>query len=650
VSVSVIISNFNGARWLSRLLESLEAQQGVTLEVIVVDRHSSDESAEILARHSALKILHEAPQSGLVAGYHAGVVAAGYEHLFFCNEDMWFSADCLARLEREIDLERRIACADPWQWSYDGAKLIHAAPQIAQRWNRGAPHPWRPFEENHSLRCGQIVACACAGAVLIHRCAYEDVGGWDTSFFLDQEDTDLAIRLWQRDWLTVTVPEAKVFHAVGGSNPKRLPGRNRTVARRRYIYGLSNQFAVVWKLFSMRHCLLPLIPWSETLAKDLIRLRWRRAGWDIRALLVSLARLPQIFRFRRSNRVFNRERAGELFFYDSRFQLGSTMEPMKLSSEDAANSEAIDLSIALVTRNRPQWLAQCLASWRAQEVQPFEIVISDDSDESFRPEIRRIAARYDCRWIAGPRRGLYANRNNAFRAARGTHVMSADDDHTHPRDFVRSVVQTIAMHSATVWTFSERPADDSDRPLEVPGELRSNGTVGPAENPDRSAAVACGSTVYPKKVFDSGLCCDESYRFGALWYLWGHELRRAGFRIRHSAGTFVWHHAASSRERLGDFVWTAGQQECGVYVQATHALWISRRPIAILRVLCRALRLVAMGELSPGHDRKIRLSVHRTARAFKRAVFAGSFLHRSARAEPETGSRPGAPAEAYQRG
>src|SRR5262249_29799723 len=116
----------------------------------------------------------------------------------------------------------------------------------------------------------------------------------------------------------------------------------------------------------------------------------------------------------------------------------------------------------MVTRNRPQWLRQALESWRAQDLQPFEIVISDDSDDSITDEIKSIAEESNCRWIAGPRRGLYANRNHAFRACGGTHVMSADDDHTHPRGFVRNVIEEIRSDPGAVWTVSERPAHQED--------------------------------------------------------------------------------------------------------------------------------------------------------------------------------------------
>src|SRR5205823_12784174 len=103
----------------------------------------------------------------------------------------------------------------------------------------------------------------------------------------------------------------------------------------------------------------------------------------------------------------------------------------------------VRLSIALVTRNRPTWLRRSLASWRAQDIQPFEIIVSDDSDEASQLAARQTAEEFGARWIAGPRRGLYANRNHAFRAAAGTHIMSADDDHTHPDGFVKTILSVI---------------------------------------------------------------------------------------------------------------------------------------------------------------------------------------------------------------
>jgi|SRR6516162_1122458 glycosyltransferase involved in cell wall biosynthesis len=76
-------------------------------------------------------------------------------------------------------------------------------------------------------------------------------------------------------------------------------------------------------------------------------------------------------------------------------------------------SRSISLSVALITRNRPGSLERAIASLRAQDEQPFEIVVSDDFDEEFTSEIETIAQKFGHRYVREPRRGLYANRNSA---------------------------------------------------------------------------------------------------------------------------------------------------------------------------------------------------------------------------------------------
>jgi GT2 family glycosyltransferase len=280
-----------------------------------------------LEQNSDVKVLKEAPESGLVAGYAAGVPHANYEHLFFCNEDVWLAADCLRLLEQQIDLVQKVACADPWQCSYDGAEIVHTGPQVHRGWSHRSPHPRYMLSQNKSIPCGHVVAQASAGAMMIHKFAYNDVGGWDRTFFLDHEDTELAIRLWQRDWLTVVVPEAKVYHAIGASNDKIIPGRRLPVSKMRYVGSSSNQLVVAWKLFSASYWTLPLLGWGENLGRNLLKGRWRLAGLDFLALKSALSRITSIARFRRQNRRQIRLRPGERFFLEPRFQFGALFRP-----------------------------------------------------------------------------------------------------------------------------------------------------------------------------------------------------------------------------------------------------------------------------------------------------------------------------------
>lgn len=321
MNISVIATNLNGARFLPRLLESLKNQEGVTPEIIVVDRESVDDSLDILRGFPEVKVLSETPRTGLVTGYCVGLQAATSDLVFFCNEDMWLDRHCLQRLAAEISLERRIGAVDPWQWTYDEKLLIHAGTRfVGSGWDPNSPHPRRGVNFTVPLLHRDVVPFPCAGAFLIHREVYNDIGGWDTSFFLNQEDIDLFVRAWQKKWQCVTVPSAKVYHAVGASKGQ-FRGGGSDVAERCYIGNRSNIAVVGLKYFS-----LPALMWSVAglfapLIVHLVKFRWKEFRLDVKTLILTLRRFGQVWRFRRATRIVRRSSPGEKFFRIPEFSL-----------------------------------------------------------------------------------------------------------------------------------------------------------------------------------------------------------------------------------------------------------------------------------------------------------------------------------------
>jgi GT2 family glycosyltransferase len=320
--ISVVVSNMNGARYLPRLLDTLSAQVGVETEIIVVDRHSGDESMDILARYPAVRVLHEPPESGLVAGYAVGAREAGNQLLFFCNEDLYLDDSCLRELASRIDLSKRIAGADPWEWSYEGERWLHGATLFRRSpWHIYSPFPFRMFDGAVPVPDGTPVSFGCAGATMVHADVYHELGGWDTSFFLDYEDMDFFLRAWQRDWMCVSVPSARVFHAVGASNQQVVGPREQLVSRRRYISHRSNVVVLAFKYFSPAAAMLGVLNWAASLLVNLLLLRWRTIWLDLLVLGDVARRLPAVMEFRRRNRRWNRAKPGEKYFLDPRFSV-----------------------------------------------------------------------------------------------------------------------------------------------------------------------------------------------------------------------------------------------------------------------------------------------------------------------------------------
>jgi glycosyltransferase involved in cell wall biosynthesis len=280
----------------------------------------------------------------------------------------------------------------------------------------------------------------------------------------------------------------------------------------------------------------------------------------------------------------------------------------------------ISVSVALVTRNRSRSLERCLESWRRQTVAPDEIVVSDDSDAAAAAETEAVARRYGCRYTRGPRRGLYANRNHASLACGGTHIVSADDDHTHPVDYVAVIRDLIAVDPHRVWIFSERLPGDSSSPLTCPPELHRSGFGCTPADPSRCAAIADGATVYPRQIFESGLRYDETYPFGGLWYLWGKLLSRQGWHISFSDRTFVWHHfwpdhTTTDEGRLENRSQLRQQLLATTYVQFVGALWLDRSPLQFAWAAAYGLRRLLIPDSIVHFRVRTRLSVAGVVRA-----------------------------------
>jgi len=202
------------------------------------------------------------------------------------------------------------------------------------------------------------------------------------------------------------------------------------------------------------------------------------------------------------------------------------------------------LSIAIVTRNRPESLKRALESLSQQDSKPFEIVISDDSNSNLAiEENKKLAELYNCRYIQGPQKGLYANRNFAARNCLGTHFRSMDDDHEFPENHIALCLEAIETHKEAIWTIGEYCPPDPNRsiPAPIPGQLHAMGYSYVPKNMNNYFGISCGATIYPRKVVEQNVLNLETYMFGVLYLEYGARLFNRGFRFRHLESTFVIH-------------------------------------------------------------------------------------------------------------
>lgn len=99
--ISVIIPNFNYARFLTETIESVLQQSYRNIELIVVNNGSTDNSLEILAPLKDQIILIDQPNLGQSGARNAGLRKAQGDFIAFLDADDYWIAD---KLEKQVEL------------------------------------------------------------------------------------------------------------------------------------------------------------------------------------------------------------------------------------------------------------------------------------------------------------------------------------------------------------------------------------------------------------------------------------------------------------------------------------------------------------------------------------------------------------------
>ena len=227
IDASIVIASRNSRAYIERTLRRVA---GAGREVIVVDSASTDGTVAVVReRFPVVRLVELEVNTGYGGALNEGARLATGEYLLLMNADAWPA--------RQDSLERLVSFADgaPAAGAV-GPRLLYPDGSL-QRSVRGFPTLWRLGTEYLFLRWlgprsralnafygagfdHDSVADAefLVGAVLLfRRQAFEDVGGFDPSFFMFNEEVDLCYRLRRAGWRIVFTPGSEFVHIGGAS-------------------------------------------------------------------------------------------------------------------------------------------------------------------------------------------------------------------------------------------------------------------------------------------------------------------------------------------------------------------------------------------------------------------------------------------------
>jgi GT2 family glycosyltransferase len=201
MNLSVVIPTFNGANTIGEQLEALATQDWTgTLEVIVSDNGSTDETRVVASRYSdrfsRFAIVDSSAVPGAAHARNVGASAATGDCLLFCDDDDvvgdgWLEA-MAAALER---------------YPFVAARLEHR--RLNPSWVNCVYSYW---QQDELPVAPSFLPYALGGSVGVWREIHDNIGGYDKAFsFPTGEDVDYCYRI-QLSGTPIYFAKAAVVH------------------------------------------------------------------------------------------------------------------------------------------------------------------------------------------------------------------------------------------------------------------------------------------------------------------------------------------------------------------------------------------------------------------------------------------------------
>lgn len=245
-SVSVVIPNWNGEKFISQCLRSVFSQTHPPLEVILVDNGSTDKSLQIVEEDFKKVITIENQANlGFSMAVNQGIERSSGQYILLLNNDIRLEPDFVSAMIEAISARADIgSVSGKLLRAEDGrGKIIDSTGHSVFK-NRLARDRGEDEEDKGQYDLIEEVFGACAAASLYRREMLDDVQVdgeyFDQTFFAFLEDVDLNWRAQLRGWKCVYTPKAVGYHHRGGTAIRRTRLVEEHNYKNRYLMILKN--------------------------------------------------------------------------------------------------------------------------------------------------------------------------------------------------------------------------------------------------------------------------------------------------------------------------------------------------------------------------------------------------------------------------
>ncbi|WP_346619103.1 glycosyltransferase family 2 protein [Blastococcus montanus] len=237
--------------------------------VVVVDNGSTDGTAEAVRTRFPQVELIASPENLGAVGRNLGVARLDTPYVAFCDDDTWWEPGALRTAADTLDAHPRLAVVTARILVEPGSTEDPIVAELRDSPVRGAE--WLP---------GPALGSFLAGASVLRREAFDEVGGFSERLWLGGEEELMAGDLAARGWELCYLPALTVHHQ---ASTARDPHKRRAD-------GIRNTLWTTWLRRPIRPALRRTVHLLRTVPRDRV---------TARGLVQAVRGLPWVLRERR---------------------------------------------------------------------------------------------------------------------------------------------------------------------------------------------------------------------------------------------------------------------------------------------------------------------------------------------------------------
>lgn len=231
--LSVVIVNWNAGEYLPPCLSSI-FEQGVEVEVIVVDNASTDGSPQKAKQlFPQIKLLLMGENKGYSAGCNRGIKHSKGKFILILNPDTIVLPGAFSQLLDFAQKHPEAGIIGPQMIGFDGKVQMSCRrfPSYETGLFRGTflerlmPKSRtlsRYLLSNWDHSQPRVVDWVSGAGMLLRREFLQEAGIFDETFYMYCEDVDMGMRAKEFAWKVMYCPHAKIMHRIGGSSDKKV--------------------------------------------------------------------------------------------------------------------------------------------------------------------------------------------------------------------------------------------------------------------------------------------------------------------------------------------------------------------------------------------------------------------------------------------